>query len=65
MKAILSAVAGLLISLAVGAVTGILFFVLFVRLTGPHSPLVFFAGVLALVAMVISNVLWQRRRKRV
>ncbi len=51
----------LLFSLLVGtAVFGFLL-TLFIALTGPHTPLNPFVGVLAVVSVIACNVLWQHK----
>lgn len=54
---------GFLFSLVVGAGVFVFLVILLILLTGPHTPLIPFAGLLAVVSVVACNVIWQRRSR--
>ena len=61
MKRFFLLLAGLLVSLAVGACVFVGLSALVIKLTKPHTPLVLFAGLLAIGSVIVANVLWQER----
>ena len=61
MKQIARTVAGLLLTVIMAIVLFAALSAIAIKLTGPHTPLIPFAGLLALAGATLCNIAWQRR----